>query len=229
MYNSTDTWGTWTRAYYYDSPTSTTSTTSAADASTVWSTWTGAYYYDSPTSTTSATNTSTVWSTWTGRVTGDISNFGALTRTPQLCDVDVEEHEIDIGRAGRTTHRDNPEFRSDPDYVDPKEKSEEVAKELLRELIGEEQARVYEETGRVLVHGKKYDYIIQKRGFIRRIEPGKIVDLCVHLEHRHAYPDTDNVISMLFMLKHRENDVLEMANEHYVHEGAEVPKCARAA
>ena len=47
------------------------------------------------------------------------------------------------------------------------------------DLIGEEQLEIYNETGRLLVHGHKYDYILQKDGFVKRVEKDKVVDLCI--------------------------------------------------
>jgi hypothetical protein len=92
--------------------------------------------------------------------------------------------------------------------------AEAKAKQLLLDLIGKEDLDIYNETGRLFVKGKKYDYIIQKEGFIKRVEKKKITDLCVHLDNRYKYPSTDNVIAMKLAIEADEAQVLKLANNH---------------
>ena len=62
------------------------------------------------------------------------------------------------------------------------------------------------------MRGKKYDYIVQKDGFIKRIEKDKITDLCVHLVNRQTYPATDNVVAMKLAIENDEEKILRLAN-----------------
>jgi len=91
-----------------------------------------------------------------------------------------------------------------------KKNAEATAKELLMELIGEEQAKIYEETGRLFVKGKKFDYIIRKGERTLKIEKDKVVDLCVHIPT--SYPLTDNVIGLKLAIENDEDNILRMAN-----------------
>lgn len=95
-----------------------------------------------------------------------------------------------------------------------KEAAEEKAKELLLDLIGSDEMKIYRETGRLFVKGAKYDYIVQREGFVKRVEKDKITDMCVHLRDKYKYPPTDNVIAIKTSLEHEEDNVLEMANYH---------------
>ncbi len=105
--------------------------------------------------------------------------------------------------------------------------AETRAKELLLDLIGEEELKVYSETGRLFVKGKKFDYILQKTGFIQRIEKNKIVDMCVHLDNRFKFPETDNVVAMKLAIEEDEKGILKLANDHgSVKRPAELRKAA---
>lgn len=105
--------------------------------------------------------------------------------------------------------------------------SEEKAKRLLLDMIGEDQLKIYEETGRLFIKGRKHDYIIQREGGVKRIEKDKIVDLCIHLEDQHQYPKTDNVIALKLMLEADEKNFNKVANEHRnTPRPAELPRCA---
>lgn len=92
--------------------------------------------------------------------------------------------------------------------------AEVKAKQLLLDLIGEEELSIYNETGRLFVQGNKFDYILSKVGLIKRIEKEKITDLCVHLDNRYKYPETDNVIAMKLAIENDEDNLLELANTH---------------
>lgn len=93
-----------------------------------------------------------------------------------------------------------------------KEQAEEVAQVLLGELIGEEQLEVYKETGRIFVNGRKHSYLITKSGGVQRVEKGKTVDLCVHIQQRILLPPTDNVIGLAMHIKSDEKDFNKVAN-----------------
>ena len=117
---------------------------------------------------------------------------------------------------------------SNKSSFDHENKAEERAKELLLDLIGKEQLEIYEKTGRILVKGNKYDYIIRKTGFVKRIEKDKVTDLCIHLEDKYNYPETDNVIALKTFLEADEEAFNEMANEHGIIpiEEWKMPMCA---
>ena len=95
-----------------------------------------------------------------------------------------------------------------------KEAAEEVAMEMLGDLIGDDQLKVYRETGRLLVHGKNHDWLLRKGGIIAKVEKGKLIDHCVHLKKQHSYPPTDNVITLALRLKDNDKEVEKIANRH---------------
>ena len=95
-----------------------------------------------------------------------------------------------------------------------KEAAEQKAKDLLMDLIGEDELKVYEETGRIMVKGRRFDYILQKEGLVKKIEKDKVVDLCIHLRNQHAYPESDNVIGLKLMIEAEEDELLKRANVH---------------
>jgi len=99
------------------------------------------------------------------------------------------------------------------EHMKRREKAEERAQELLGMIIGEEDLGVYKKTGNLYVKGKKYEYIIQKDGFILQLKKDRVVNLCCHLEKKNAMPLTDNVIAMKLRIENEEKDVLQLANE----------------
>jgi len=101
------------------------------------------------------------------------------------------------------------------------------AKELLLDLIGEDQLKIYNETGRLFVRGRKNDYIIHKHGCVKKLEKDKVVDLCIHLNNKTKYPETDNVIALKLLIEGNEEKFTKTA--HHVYSGPvydELPKCA---
>jgi len=98
------------------------------------------------------------------------------------------------------------------DLIVEREKAEEKAKLLLLELIGETELKVYEETGRVFVKGRKFDYIVKKEGMVLKIDKNKVEDMCVQLQNQYKYPPSDNVIALKVMLENDEKKVLNLAN-----------------
>jgi hypothetical protein len=110
------------------------------------------------------------------------------------------------------------------------EKSENRAKELLLDLIGEDELKVYQETGRLFVKGKKFDYIIRRdkmMGGLERIEKNRITDLCVHLKENFKCPKTDNVIALKLAIESDEDKILELANSYSSHNRPDkLPKAA---
>ena len=97
--------------------------------------------------------------------------------------------------------------------------AEVTAQELLGELIGDEQLKVYRETGRLLVKGRNFDYLIQKGGKTKRLKKNKVIDLCVHINNPYddnnrvqMLPQTDRVIGLALAAKLDESKFNETAN-----------------
>lgn len=187
-----------------------TSTSSAN--SYIWYTWTSG--------TSSSTDTSTdtfTWSNWntesssTSTSISDSEVWGRWNYTTRVTHYYAEpnqEERIDV-RPDLSALREKRKKQKEA-----REIAEEKALQLLLDLIGEEQLKVYKETGRLFVKGNKYDYIVQKSGFIKRVEKDKITDLCVHLDNRYKYPDTDNVVALKLALETEEDVILNKANNH---------------
>ena len=190
----------------------TATTTSSYCDNTTWSGWnatsTDATCADS--TTVSTGESTTVWVRWIG---GEP-------------DYQHQQEEIETGHREYERLRQESQKRAD-DLKKKREKAEQKAKDLLLDLIGEEQLEIYNETGRLLVCGHKYDYIIQKEGFVKRIEKDKIVDLCIHLTNQSKYPDSDNVIALKLLAENNEEEFNRLANNHGEHERPEeLLKCA---
>jgi hypothetical protein len=190
MVSYTSTWSAW------NSDSSTTTTACYED---LWNGW-----VTSTADTTTAT--SGVWHTWVGTATATNSSTDVVwvswNEAPQTY---------------RTRERTAPTqvvTRTRSDREEKAKQSEERAKQLLLDLIGQEDLDVYNETGRLFVKGRKYDYIVQKHGFIQRVEKDKITDLCVHLDNRYKYPSTDNVVAMKLAIEADEDQILSLANNH---------------
>ena len=96
--------------------------------------------------------------------------------------------------------------------LEAKRQAEQKAEWLLETLIGP-QIDVYRKTGRVFVKGNNgTSYIVRKGMSLQKIEPDKIVDLCVLLNPKYKCPQTDNVIALKTLLENDEDHVLNLAN-----------------
>ena len=105
--------------------------------------------------------------------------------------------------------------------------AEETAQVLLGELIGEEELAVYKETGRILVMGKEFDYLLHKGGKVQRIEKHKVVDLCVYTTQKCLMPETDNIIGLALHIKADEKQFNKTANHITTRERqGELPRAA---
>jgi len=107
-----------------------------------------------------------------------------------------------------------------------RDEAENVALELLLELVSEEEVERYKETGRLFVKGRHYDYVIKKDGGVYRIAKDRVIDfakkkeaegkfICVHPKNRFKYPDTDNVIALKMWIENKENAFLRIGNKHH--------------
>lgn len=103
--------------------------------------------------------------------------------------------------------------------------AENVALELLLEIIEEDEYARYKETGQLFVKGKRNDYVIKKDGGVYKIDKDKVVDfikkkeadskfICVHPKNRFKYPDTDNVITLKLWIENNEKKFLKIGNIH---------------
>jgi hypothetical protein len=181
---------------YWNDSTSSSVTTTSSSSDYVWSTWASSDV------TTCDSSTSYVWNSWV--VTGDTYVVASPERN-------IEEERAYQRQLEEQREENRKKYK---EIEDKRKAAEEKAKQLLLDLIGEEQLTVYEKTGRVLVKGNKYDYVIPRDGFIKRIEKDKITDMCVHLKDRFSFPETDNVIAMMLAIKAEEKEVNKMANFH---------------
>lgn len=220
--------------YWVDDATSTASTTatlyaddysttaSASTTDTVWRSWAATGGNGATVTGTTGGNSEGIWKVWVH--TDDSTVTYVSTPTKELTAKEKRARQEEVDRRMREA-----EERRKKEKIE-KEAAEAKAKELLLELIGPDELEVYDETGRLFVAGRKYDYIIQKQGKLMRLEKDKITDLCVHLRELHKFPRTDNVIALLMMLLTDEDYVLKLANNHGSRDKpVELPKYARAA
>ena len=94
------------------------------------------------------------------------------------------------------------------------QKAEEVAQELLLDLIGPEQMEVYKRTGRVFVKGRTFDWLLQTEGSrckLKKITKDKVQDLCIHIDNDRI-PKTDQVIGYLLNAKFNDEHLDKTAN-----------------
>ena len=113
--------------------------------------------------------------------------------------------------------------------VQAREEAEFVAQDLLLDIVGEDELQRYNETGRLFVRGKEYDYVLQKGGGVHRIEKDKVIDflkkkeatgryICVHPKGNFNFPETDNVITLKLWIENNEEKFLGIGNMHKGHE-----------
>lgn len=213
-------WRVWT----FDS---TATTATYPESSTVWGNWNT---YGS-TTTSSASSNEVVWITWQDAIEQEVAEEAAITyrrtgrviHTSPLPTPTPEEQRAQ--RAQQEINRQWQQVLAEELRLE-KEAAEQTAKELLLDLIGEEQLKVYEETGRLFVKGRKYDYIIHKGSGVDRIEKNKVVDLCIHLKERYSMPETDNVVALKLMIEGDEKQFNKVANSHGSKSYEELPKAA---
>jgi len=191
---------------------STTSSCYDSSSSYVWSTWASDSTSGTSTGSLSSSN-GYIWTSWVGdAVTYSATTTSNSTYTMVWSDW-VEDADQETVQYAPPVEQSN----SDDQWKKRQEErkaAEAKAVELLEVLIGKEQTKVYMETGRVFLKGKKFDYhIVKGSGFnIRKIEKDKVRDLCVHI-NKYEFPDTVNVVALLLALQEDEEAVLEMAND----------------
>jgi len=205
-------WISWTSGNGSPTSTAATSIDDSTDSFCADSAW---YYWNSHSSTTdSFTATWNYWSSGTGRT---------VIVTPILAARDPKDLE-----RFRTIQAER--LAREKKLAEEREDAEKRAKELLLDLIGEEELKIYEETGRILVKGREYDYILYSTGTVRRLEKDKMSDLCIHLVEKEKYPMTDNLIALKLLAEANEKEFNRLANVHRINDRPEeLPKmaCAR--
>ena len=167
-------------------------------------TWPSGYYNDSGTS-----STSTCWTRWATDYDTSTSttadSYIWTTWSTQLDNTYIQPIIINT-------------FEPKPKVIE--QKAEIKAQQLLLDLIGEDELKVYNETGRLFVKGRNHDYIIQRDRLInglQQIQKDKIVDFCVHIQNKFNCPKTDNVIALKLAIENDESEVLKLANRHDSH------------
>ncbi len=100
--------------------------------------------------------------------------------------------------------------------------AERKAKDLLLDVIGEDQLELFERTGRLIVKGRNFDWLIKRYKYpnqedhtaqisISRIKKDKVWDLCVRLDDGRL-PPSDKVLGFLLNAKYNEEDFSEKVN-----------------
>lgn len=218
---------------YYEDGTAWTNWSSCTDSGTasssVWSTWTTTYR----TTTSASTSDTVVWGTWTSG-TVPASDFTYTTYTTKYmwaewADQAKQQREtreqIRARQAQAEINRIESE-RKAKEFEEAKKQAELTAQKLLEDLITDEEMETYLKTGKVLVKGKKHDYILVKgsQADVIKIDKGKVVDLksykgkvkgksyCVHPVNQYSLPDTDKIVAMKIALETEEDRIMKMAN-----------------
>lgn len=189
-------WGYWNEGTADSSYTTTTYTS----GDTIWYEWnTSCRDYNT-------SSTDQVWTTWTSDsyTVTYVESYHKPFTAPKRSR--AEETQQEINRIWNEILAE--ELQAE------KEEAENVAMELLGDLIGDDQLEIYRKTGRLLVHGNKHDWLVRKGGIIAKVEKGKLIDHCVHLLSRYSYPPTDNVITLALRIKENESEVERIANRH---------------
>ena len=102
-----------------------------------------------------------------------------------------------------------------------KAKAEETAWKLLEDIVTPKQAKRYKETGRLLVHGQTYDWLVKKPAYeggkpgVIRVEKGKLTDICIHTNNGRdsEIPEADRIVSIALSAKFNENAFNKKCNK----------------
>lgn len=173
------------------------------------------------------TSTATIWEGWNSSTTNHTSDTvwyewnspiiacGTITMSDCWIYWCNGTGTVQVGGAGAADfaeqYKNQAELRKQQDAE--RAAADEKALELLKDLITDDEFAVYQNTGRLLVKGRKHNYLIQRySGKIVRCEKDKVADLCMHLENYHAYSKHDNVIAMKLYLEGKEEQFNREAN-----------------
>lgn len=166
-----------------------------------------------------ATTTDTTWTSWQETDRYVVAEPAGLNIGPLVRDR--------VAHLYRSNQR-----RIESEWRDMERRAAEVtAQALLEDLLDDDQLEVYQETGRVLVKGRKHDYVVRRNNTtIKKLGKGQVADLCCHLQNRYKrdMPATDNTIAKILAIKADEERFNKLANVHRKYHGT-LPKAARAA
>lgn len=212
---TTSTWGCWN----YDNSTTATTTY------TVWTSW-------NTSSGTTAITSSDTWYSWNGngvsrQVVYEVPSSGeyaGLTKVERRT-LKRRKRRQELTRKRRQLKRDRKAKAKYEFAKRERERAEKKAQELLEDLLGHDQMEIYRRTGRILVHGKKFDWLLSKDGKIKKIEQGKLVDLCVGVTE-HSIPESDKVVTFLLHAKISDEYLNEEANRMRSYPIDEIPEAA---
>jgi len=176
-------------------------------------TWTN--WYNSTPETTSATDTNaTTWMNW-----HDGTCYAGNSHQSRPIQETREER----------TQREIREKAEETERKRQLQEREDRALALLASLIGIRQTKVYKKTGRLLVKGENFDYLIPEKDYVTRIGKDKMESLCVGIAEKHRYHKIDNAIGLMLALKTDEENFNKKANVVRTIEGiGELPMAAQA-
>jgi hypothetical protein len=183
-----------------------------ASTDTAWTSWT--YPDSTSTGTTYSSTSNNVWITWATEPR--YVSFRSY-EVPRLNTEDYRRQQAELRRQEEERQR---AYREEQQRVEEEARqkrealkiAEVKANELLQDLIGEEQLKIYLETGRLLVKGSNFDYMLQRDGKVTRIEQDKMIDLCIHLRDQWQVPPTDNVIALKLLAEADDYKFNQLAN-----------------
>lgn len=185
---------------------------STSSSSSVWTTWQTNIEssYDSETTPASS---SYVWVCWNGEPVETLQDITYQNRM-KFPVYKPEKKSVERLRAEGAQKEINRIWNGiiAEEHRLEREAAEVTARQLLLDLVGEDQFKVYEKTGRIFVKGRKYDYLLMRGGGVRRISHNIVEDLCIHLYNRTKYPPTDNVIGLKLMIEGSEAAFNKEAN-----------------
>ena len=195
--------------YYWTRSSGDTSSTTSTATDTIWCNWITTD--DVTGGTTNTITNGNIWEAWHTKVVYEKVQKPFISRV-----VTSPKQTSEKSRASAVQRKINNEWREIriKEEQERKQRAELTAQELLLDLIGEQELAHYRKTGRLLVKGRKYDYVIRRQGGVYKVEKGKVIDLCIHLRDQYKYPATDNVIGILLMIKVEEAVFLKTANSH---------------
>lgn len=96
--------------------------------------------------------------------------------------------------------------------------AETKARELILDILPEDQREIYEKTGRVFVKGTKFDWLIRKSSpnssclIVTKIEKDKVTDMCTYYPDGRDLPADDRVLGYILHAKFNEGYLLSHAN-----------------
>jgi hypothetical protein len=189
---SSDTTGTVWKTWVSDTTTSANVTTNL-----VWDTWCADY------NTSTSFNTCDAWKGWVY-----VPTLDEATKSPAI----IIDPNFEQSRQERLRVEREERERLIKIQAEQKRIAEDNAISLLERLIGREQTAIYKKTGNLFVKGDKDSYIIRKEGRVIKFNEKEMCELCVHLENRNGFPNTDNVVALKLALEAMEDHVVKMAN-----------------